>query len=229
GAITEAQYRRAKQSYENALKQVDQDQVTHEFDQMRELADNLGAKQQSNALQPPKEEFDTLVQECVKLNTYARQHANQPHNAMEMAKTIEEQKQQGERAFAAEDQQTYSDAIQMLESIQGYLYGLLQSVIKEHDTRSETEQIADYIEFVLQQAAIVELRASEQNRVDLKDRLQQVKQKLEEAGQLVESNPNLAWASTRRQNELLEEMKKILNRSGQQYLDLKGLVEKRHQ
>ncbi len=231
-AITEAQYRRAKQSYENALKQVDQDQAAHEFDQMRELVDNLETKQQSSTLQPPKEDFDALVKSCVQLNAYARQkedQLDQPHNSMEMAKTIEEQKRQGKRAFEAEDQQTYIDAIQMLESIRDYLYGLLQSVLEANDSRSESEQAADYIKMVLQQAAIIELRASEQNRADLNDHLQQIKQKLEEAAQLVESNPNLAWTDTHRQFELIEEIKKILNKSEQQYLDLKGLVEKRNQ
>lgn len=231
-AVAEAQYRHAKQSYEKAREHLDQDHATHEFEQMRELVDSLKSKQQGNALQPPKEEFDALVKECVQLNIAAKQVAGQleqSHNSMEMTKTIEEQRHQGTRAFEAGDQQTYSETIQMLESIHDYLRGILQSVMKADDPRTETEQIADFIEYALQQVSIVELRATEQNRFDLKDRLQQIKAKLEEASQLVESNPNLARANVSRQYEIIEEIKKMLNQTEQQYFDLKGLVEKRNQ
>ncbi|HEU5374360.1 MAG TPA: Hsp70 family protein [Ktedonobacteraceae bacterium] len=228
-AVAEAQYRRARQSYEHALKHADQDHATHEFEQMRELVTSLGTRQQ-NILQPPEEEFNELVRGCIALNDYARRNANrldQPHDAVELVRTIEEHKKQGERAWRAGDQQTYSEAIQMLESIREYLHGLLYAVIAEEDHRSETEKLADFLEYWLQQVTVIEQRAIEQSRTDLSEQLLQIRQKLTEATLLIESNINQAWNIARRQYELIEEIKKQLNRSVQYTHDLKGLVEKR--
>lgn len=117
----------------------------------------------------------------------------------------------------------------MLESIRGYLYGLLADVLEENDTRSEEEQAADYIEYVQQQTAMIELRALEMGRTDLNDQFRQIERKLEEASRLVESNPRMAGSKANQQYALLEEIKKMLNKGGAQHLDLRGLVEKRDQ
>lgn len=230
-AIAEAQYRRAKQSYEGAQKRADSDHATHEFEQMEELVASLGTKQQST-LQPPEEEFNELVSSCVALNNYARRNANrleQPHDAIGMAKTIEEHKRQGERALKASDQQTYSEAIQMLESICNYLSGLLYDILREDDQRSDTQKLVDFLEYWLQQATVIERRAIEQNRADLSEQLSQIRQKLTEADQLIESEINRARSIAYRQHELIEEIKKQLTQSVQHSHDVKGLVEKRDQ
>jgi len=95
-------------------------------------------------LRPPKEFFDELVKECLDLNGWAASTAarvGMPHDQMELAKTIETHRQEGESGFREADQNRYSDALQGLESLKKHLIGVCQKIHQDSDTRTPAEKV----------------------------------------------------------------------------------------
>ncbi|MFL5702030.1 MAG: hypothetical protein ACJ8AG_04285, partial [Ktedonobacteraceae bacterium] len=224
-AVIEAQYRRAKQSYEAALKRKDQQQAIHEFEQMEDLVASISHS--ASSLEPPKEKFDELVSTCHELNRDVRQSSynlEQPYDYKEMAKTIEAQQVQGDRAFEARDQPTYSDAIEMLESIHNHLISLYLKAIKFIDRRTETEKAIDYLQFATQEAAKLEQRAARSGSKEQLDEIRQIKQELHHLEQNVSHNPQDAEFRVNQTRRKLEQINNILA-SSQNQSDIKGLVE----
>jgi molecular chaperone DnaK len=85
------------------------------------------------ALEPPKEEFDELVQKCRLLARKLAQ-ANPNRDLQEMEKDILTHQQEGERAARSMDQQAYSEAFEMLVM---YGQGLQKELESQRDGPSK--------------------------------------------------------------------------------------------
>lgn len=227
-ATQEAQFKRAKQGYEDALKRDETDRAIHGFEQMKKLLADLQSSTKKAALEPEKSEFDALVRNCLNYNRQVAavsSQLDQPHDYNEMLKIIEMQRAQGEQAFKAGDQDTYTDAVEMLKSIHDYLNSLLSQIRSANDTRTEEEKLSDAIAYYQQQASTLDLLAAQKQRQDLREQIQQIKQQLQEASQIVQQNSYRAREKMSQQYILLEQLQNILGQKKAQ--NLNGLVEDR--
>jgi molecular chaperone DnaK len=132
-AVLRAKMREIKRDIDDARQGGDEAKVIERFEQLGALVDS--AKNVRAALDPPKEQFDELVQTCLQL---ARQlaKAKSEVNIEEYEKNIRAQQQEGTRAAQNMDQQAYGDSYQMLVQ---YARGLE----RELDGGKEKEAPAD--------------------------------------------------------------------------------------
>ena len=73
----------------------------------------------------------------------AKEGVAQPHDAKELAKTIDFQRDRGEKAFNDGEQVAYIETIEMLENIRSHLIAVNLPHIREQDTRTESQKAAD--------------------------------------------------------------------------------------
>ena len=168
--IAETRSKRAKQSYEAAIRQGDREQAVYEFEEMEDLVANI-ATEGTRPLDPPKEFFDELLKDCYDLNQYATQvtakeGVAQPHDAKELAKTIDFQRDRGEKAFNDGEQVAYIETIEMLENIRNHLIAVIRPHIREQDTRTKSQKAADNIKAVREDSERVASLAAAQGRKD---------------------------------------------------------------
>jgi chromosome segregation ATPase len=109
----------------------DEPKVIERFEQLCALVDE--AKNVRAGLEPPKEEFDELVQACLQLaNQLAK--ARPEMNVEETEKNVRTQQQEGDRAAQDMDQQAYGEAYQMLVQ---YARGLQAELRADSGAREE--------------------------------------------------------------------------------------------
>ena len=124
-ATLEARLKMAQQAFEEARKRGDVGGATHEFDEMQSLAE-AGGKVEAE-LRPPKADFDKLVEDCRELHAYYLRDGvpdGRPFDAEEIARTIEEYRRGGERAYTNRDQRSYTEAVEKFNALLEYLRGL---------------------------------------------------------------------------------------------------------
>lgn len=110
-AVLKAKMRELKRDIEDARQGGDEPKVIERFEQLCALVDE--SKNVQAGLEPPKEQFDELVQTCLQLvRQLAR--AKPEVDLAEYEKNIRIQQQEGARAAQNMDQQAYGDAYQML-------------------------------------------------------------------------------------------------------------------
>ncbi len=210
------------QSYEGAVRRKDNEQVVHEYEEILTLISSIS--QHSISLQPPKKDFDELVDLCVSLNRSVLQvsdELDQPHDYKKMVQVIKTQQEEGASAFAADDQSAYTDAIEMLGSIRDHLYMLLHKVRQLQDTRTETQKATDYIEYLIQEVTTLESQAI--SNIEIHDQLKQLKRGL---GTALEDDDNAQTnGRTRIAVQEINRLKTLLNvSSSQENMDTKGLL-----
>jgi molecular chaperone DnaK len=209
--VAEVRYKMAKQSFETAARRGDKEQAVNYFEEMEELVAEISRA--GGPLQPQKEFFVELVQECFELNQYVAQEAakaGKPHDHREVAKAIDAQRVQGEKAFAAGDQKAYSDTILMLENIRNHIIALAQKMIKPEDTRTNVERAADHVKFAEGEASKVNQFAASQNRKDLQDETEQIKNQLNQLSKEAQKNPRAVQEKVAQLRARLEQIKNVL-------------------
>ncbi len=220
------QYRRIMQSYEGAVRHKDTEHAVHEYEQMLELIS--GISQRSTSLQPPKQEFDELVELCLSLNRTAFQMSadfDQPYDHKKMSQMIKTQQVEGENALAAEDQDAYTDAFEMLTSIHDHLFMLIRKVYQEQDTRTDTQKATDFITYLIREITALETQAC--SKAEISEQIKHIKQRLELALDDAEVDADSAnragWAA---QVEI-KQLETLLKASSQGGENMKGLLENR--
>ena len=210
-SLAEARYKKAKKSFEAAAKRGDREQAVHDFEEMEELVADISRVE--GPVKPPKEFFDDLIKECHEINQYAAQlaaEAGQPHDHREVAKAIDAQRVQGEKAFAAGDQKAYSDAIMMLESIRNHVIALAQKVMPSPPAVPESERAAAHVKVAGDEASKVGQYAAAQGRKDLQDEIEQIQKKLKGLAREAQKNPRAVQEAVSKLRARLEQIKNVL-------------------
>jgi molecular chaperone DnaK len=179
----------AKHSFDAAAKRGDKEQAIHDYEELEEIVENLARA--SGGLQPPKEVFDDLVAECHEINSYAAKalaEAGKPFDHREAAKSIDAQRTQGHKAWAASDQKAYGDCITMLESIRNHLIALVQKVVKPPEI-SEGQQAEAHAQVGQKEAEKTGQIAAAQGREDLSQEAAQIKKQLAQLAREAQKNP----------------------------------------
>ncbi|MFI6344677.1 Hsp70 family protein [Streptomyces sp. NPDC050560] len=120
-----AQWGMARKAFEDSKSNGDTSGAVHEFQELERVADSVG--QNVVELTPPKQDFDELVQDCLTLHANLAENGvpgGKPFDAAETARSIEEQRRRGERAWTNGDQFAYGEVIQALQRTYDYLEGL---------------------------------------------------------------------------------------------------------
>lgn len=132
GNVARLKYERAHAALEAARRRGDEEAAIRAFEEMDDVVASLDEAQRP--LEPPKAVLDGLVRECDELHRYA-QHvvgraggASEPYDATEMRKSIDAQRTEGERAFAASDQQAYSEVIVTLRNLRHHLQRVIARI-----------------------------------------------------------------------------------------------------
>ena len=210
--VAKIRFKKTKDSYQAAADRGDKEQAVHDFEELEELVANISTNE--GPLQPPKEFLTELVAECHELNQHvarAAAEAGAPHDHQEVARAIEAQRQQGEKAFGAADQQAYSDAIMMLESLRNHVLGLGQKIIgPQQDTRSDAERADAQIKTAGGEATKTGELAVAQKRPDLQDETDQIKRQLDDLAREAQKNPRAVQEKVSQLRQRLEQIKNVL-------------------
>jgi molecular chaperone DnaK len=209
--VAEAKFKKIKASYDAAVQRADSDQALHDFEELEELV--AESARADAALQPPKEAFAELVAECHELNSAVARmaaEAGNPHDHQETAKAIEAQRQQGERAIAASDQNAYSDAFRMLEALRNHIVALGRKAMPAQDPRSDSERASDHVQVAQGEAGKVEQLASSQGRADLQQETQQILSSLAELSRDAQRDPRSVQEKVSQLRQRLEQIKNVL-------------------
>ena len=188
--VAELRWAKVRMAFTAAHERGDDAQAIHEFEEMEEIVASM--EQTEAGLQPPREDFDRLVEECVELNRAVARAAaeeGQPHDHRDMEQGIEAQREQGEKAFSDENQQAWGDAFMMLENLRNHLVGLYRKLKQAEDTRTDTEKAADHARHAEGEAAQAAQMAAAQQRQDLQQETQALRRKLAELAREAQKNP----------------------------------------
>ncbi|WP_165423675.1 Hsp70 family protein [Ktedonosporobacter rubrisoli] len=128
------------QRVNTAIEHGDVARAAHDFGELENLWQSV-APAEKEVLQPPRTEFDNLVKDCLAINDEIYNYDRMHDKAM-YSNAINEQRRLGEMAFAASDQEAYTAAYNMLESLCKHLANVLFSKLP-----------ADIREQIMQQAA----------------------------------------------------------------------------
>jgi len=127
--IARTKWTMVRKAFEEARGSGDVSAAVHEFQELQQLADSV-TTQHSRGLEPPKQDFDDLVEACLSLHAYLVQNGvpqGKTFDAPEMSRTIEDQRQRGERAWTNSDQRAYGEVIQQLHRMYRYLEQLMRT------------------------------------------------------------------------------------------------------
>lgn len=191
-SVAEARYNKAKQSFEEAVKRGDKEQAVNDFEEMENLVADISKPE--DLLKPPKDFFDELVQECFNSNMEVAELANKkayPYDQQEIAKSIETQRNEGERAWAAEDQKAYSEVNIQLESIHNHITSIGRNILSKEggDKETDVEKAINNIKYIEQLASKLAKHAEGQNREDLQNEIEEIKNRLKQLANEVQKDP----------------------------------------
>ena len=203
----ELQYKQAKNSYEAALKRADEDHAMHNFEEMEELV--ASSMDEDGPLQPPKDFFDKLVEECQVLAEMIA-NARKSGKSQELEKAIDTQRIEGEEAFAATNHTAYADAIVKLNAIRDHLVMLLRQAVNIEDSRSEQERATDAVNFALKEAEEVRQLAAAEKRTDFQSEIALLSSQLRASLLDVEKNPYSVHQTASQARTRLERIKNVL-------------------
>lgn len=209
--LAEVRWHHAKRGFDSAIVMGDESQSVHDFEEMEEICDeyeNTGTK-----LEPPKDYFDQLVDNCRALNDDVRKPAaelGRPHDHREMIRAIDAQVEHGERAFRDSDQRAYADAIQGLEDIRRYLAEMQRQIRLDTDTRTDTEKAMGALRAAEKAARRVKGLAEAKERADLVDEVDSIARRLAELDADVHADPRGTDQKINRHHVRLEQIEKVL-------------------
>ena len=210
-AVAEAKWKVTTSSLRAAMDRGDRLQAVHEFEELEDMAEEIAKG--DTVLEPPKEEFDRLVDDCRELKVVVRDIAARtgvPYDQQETAASIETQCDHGERAYRNRDQQAYSEAIQMLDHIRRYLLGIYHGG-KGSSGISPESVIAAVRELDREAADLVPV-AEAQGRAELQQELRSVRRRLSDLAEDVHRDTAGAARKVGQVAERLTQIHKILSR-----------------
>jgi molecular chaperone DnaK len=167
----------AREAFERARDDGDDKGAVHEFEQMEELAASI--ERNATPLQPPKADFDRLVEDCDQINAALRGQ-DVPHDPQEMGRSIEAQRVQGEKAFREGDQSSYSEAIQHLMGYRDHLIDLLRSGPAPEITPEQAAYAT--VQVAAEEADTVRQLAVAEGRDDLRAQVDDIRRQLDDLG-----------------------------------------------
>lgn len=203
------QWSMARASFEAARDRGDVAASVHEAQELERIADEVGRSQ--HGLQPPKQDFDDAVRACLELHSHLARHGvpqGKTFDAPEVARSVEEQRLRGERAYANKDQRAYGEVIQQLQRLYDYLDGLRRTAQPSDvppEVRAETMLRAGLqgTEELLRVAAGTG-RTAEQRE------LEEIKYHLEQLAPAVASEPERVLQETSRLTARLRQIARLL-------------------
>jgi molecular chaperone DnaK len=185
----------------------------HEFEELEESVAGLGDGK--SALEPPRTEFEKLVGDCIELNTFLGRSGvdrDVPHDHQEMARSIEVQRDAGERAYQAADQNSYGDAIRQLTNYRDHLIALAQRTRPRRDL-TETERAIAILRAAQEETGTVRRLAQSAARADLVDEIDAIQRQLEELGGQIEHRPVRVQERGSALRARLEQLKNVLSQA----------------
>ncbi|MGW6144077.1 Hsp70 family protein [Streptomyces sp. NPDC055140] len=186
--VVRAKWTKARRAFEEARDRGDVAAAVHEFRELEEIVAVLGEADQE--LQPPKREFDALVDDCLRLHAHLSESGpagDKPFDGPEVIRAIEAQRAEGERAHAAGDQRRYGEAIAQLQGHFTYLRGLLRS--SPGGELSPQERAEGLLRFGFQRAEELSRVAVATGRTSEERDLTEVRSRLEQLVPLLATNP----------------------------------------
>ncbi|QUQ67113.1 Hsp70 family protein [Kutzneria sp. CA-103260] len=222
-AVADAKRDRIVDSLDKAVARKDNQLVLHEFEELEYFVDGLAEVEVT--LEPPKSEFDETVADCRRLNHRVRQAVEDTsitHDEQEVARSIDAQVDQGERAYRNRDQRAYGEAIEQLMGILRWLQGRYRQTPAGKDNRTEQERIADYAAAIADMAKEVMRLAEAKERGDLQREIADIARDLTVREREAEQNPARAQTRINQHNQRLRQIRSLLLSGGRD--DLDGLV-----
>lgn len=209
--VKELEYEEAKGRFEKAAQQGDAAGAVHEYEAMEELVASV--EEVDGPLTPPKAFLDNLVRDCLELHQYIdRKSPNGvPYDGPEMVRSIDVQREEAERAFAASDQQAYTDAITMLHNIEDHLRDIAAQVEGKDGTPKpdERQQAAGMVAYGRNKAGKLKSIA-EPDRPDLAKELDGIDVRLSQLAGQVEGDPSGVMERARPLLQNLDRIENIL-------------------
>jgi molecular chaperone DnaK len=199
----------------------DQLQAVHEFEELEAMLEEFATSE--TVLEPPKEEFDRLVDQCRELNAIVpavAEGTGVPYNQKDMAASIETQCDHGERAHRNQDQQAYTEAIQGLDGIRRYLIDIYQQVAQPTDQKTRAEVVLAVIRNLMDEISQVVPLAEAADRTDLQQELRTIQRKLQDIAKDVHRDTVRAGQKVHQLGERVEQIRNTLTpKIGHGYLD----------
>lgn len=218
-AVAEAKWQVTTNSLRAAMNRGDQIQAVHEFEELEEMAEEISRG--DTVLEPPKEEFDRLVDDCRELSVVVRDIAagsGVPYDQQETAASIETQTSHGERAHRNRDQQAYGEAVQMLDGFRRYLLGIYHG--SKHSSGITPESVLSAIRELDREAAELVPVAEAKARADLQQELRSIRRRLQDLAEDVHRDTAGTTRKVGQISERLTQIEKILTRKpGDGYLE----------
>ena len=203
----EEQYRLAKSSCEEGMKRGDVQRAIHDFEEMEDLVES--SRYEGGPLQPPKDFFDWLVNDCQELGATLLK-VDQSQDSHESVRNLNLLQTRGDQAFANNDQTEYRDTIVKLNAIRDHLITLLVQLINYEDTRSDLERATDSIDYALEQANEADVLAKAARRTDLQSEIGLLRLQLRGLSQEVRRNPAAVLQSVVKIRQRLEQIRNVL-------------------
>jgi molecular chaperone DnaK len=209
--VAEAKFKKAKLSYESAARHNETGQAVNDFEEMEEIVGEIART--TGPMQPPREFFDELVEECLEINRYAAEaaaEAGRPHDHREFERAIETQREQGERAYNAQDQKGYTECMLMLENYRNHLIGIYRKIAKPKDDRSDYEKAMGSVQYLESEATKLGQFAAGQKRDDIQDEIEQILGQLKSLAEEARKDPRKVMDKTSKLAGRLQQIKNIL-------------------
>lgn len=190
------------------MKRGEFQRAIHDFEEMEDLVES--SKYESGPLQPPKNFFDNLVNECQEIGELLEK-ATQASHARDILAEIARQQAKGNNAFASSDQIAYSDTFIKLNALRDHLISLLVRLADGfEDTRSDLERATDSIDFALEQASEVDILARAAERTDLQSEIALLRSQVQGLVREVQRNPVSVYQSILKIRQRLEQIRNML-------------------
>jgi len=195
----------AREAFERKQADGDVKGAVHEFEQMEELAASI--ERNATPLQPPKSDFDQIVEDCNQINEALR-GGDGGHDPQELGRSIEAQRVRGEKAFREGDQSAYSEAIQHLMGYRDHLIDKLRSGPAPDITPEQAAYAT--VQVALEEADTVRQLAVAEGRDDLRVQVDDIRRQLDELGQQAFDDPRRVLQRGQAARQELERIKHLV-------------------
>ncbi|MDT0341982.1 Hsp70 family protein [Streptomyces litchfieldiae] len=213
--VSHAKMAKARESYESAVAEGDTARAVHEFGQMEEIVTGLG--QPAAELEPPKRDFDKLVAQCDEANRYLGGRAGEldvPHDANEMGRAIETQREQGERAFAAGDQRSYGEAVGALHGYLEHLRNLASKALYKDAPVSDLERAVGLLSLVLERIEELRALAAAVGTAEQRATVEDIRRRTADLEPLISRDPQRVQQEAAHELRRLEQLETLLKGRG---------------
>ena len=199
-AAVQTRFTMAHRALADARERGDVQQAMHEHNEVESIVE--GITRRETELEPPKAEFDDLVADCLTLHAHLTREgvpSGKPFDSEEIARSIEEHRRSGDRAYTDRDQNGYSSAVRGLSAIEEYLADLTKVPRAEREIPDtmRAQQLIDTVHGVAAQLRTLARNlpdaAAEQEIAKIAERARRLEEQvpvsprvvIQEAGQLL--------------------------------------------